>query len=415
MNTVSLWRNCSVATFDATRDDAWGWIEHAAIAVRDSDGAIEWIATESKQQLLRSAISQTIDLEGALVTPALIDCHTHLVYAGDRAREFEMRLNGASYEDIARAGGGIRSTVAATRAASDDELLALALARAQTLMREGVATIEIKSGYGLTEQDEARSLDVAKRVGRMLGIDVKTTFLGAHALPPEFASQADDYIDAVCDWLPRMHARELVDAVDVFCENIGFTIAQTRRVFEAAKRLGLPLKLHAEQLSDQGGAQLASEFDALSCDHLEYLSDDGIAAMMNAGTVAVMLPAAFYFLREKQLPPIPKLRAARVPLALATDHNPGSSPTLSPTLVMNMACTMFRMTPIEAWRGFTINAAKALGMQENQVTIRAGAPATFAVWNIDHPREFCYRIGGASPLRRLVVRGETKVLDGALR
>ncbi len=408
---TSLWRNAKIATLQPSADDPWGIVDHACVAIRGE--RIEWLGKlDVLPTSIRSNVSHELDLSGALVTPALIDCHTHLVYAGDRAREFELRLNGATYEEIARAGGGIRSTVAATRAASDKQLFDLALSRAQALMSEGVAAIEIKSGYGLTEHDEARSLEMARRIGRTLGIDVRTTFLGAHALPPEFTNRQDDYVDAVCEWLPRLHARGLVDAVDAFCENIGFTAAQTRRVFEVAKQLGLPVKLHAEQLSDQGGAQLAGEFGALSCDHLEYLSDEGITAMAKAGTVAVMLPAAFYFLREKQLPPIQKLRDAGVPLALATDHNPGSSPTLSPMLVMNMACTLFRMTPLEAWRGFTTNAAKALGIAEDASGLRIGAPSTFAVWDLEHPRELCYRIGGASPLKRLVIRGEIKMDDG---
>jgi imidazolonepropionase len=407
-----IWQNARLATLRDNAGDPWGLIEDAAIVT--TDDRIAWAGARAAMPREHRLSEAVCDLGGALVTPALIDCHTHLVYAGDRAREFEMRLNGATYEEIARAGGGIRSTVAATRAASDYELSTLALSRARALVREGVATIEIKSGYGLTEHDEARSLEVARRVGRTLGVDVKTTFLGAHALPPEFADRADDYIDAVCEWLPRLKARGLVDAVDAFCENIGFTATQTRRIFDTAKRLGLPVKLHAEQLSDQRGTQLASEFGALSCDHLEYLSDEGIAAMAKAGTVAVMLPAALYFLREKQLPPIQKLRDAGVPLALATDHNPGSSPILSPMLVMNMACTLFRMTPIEAWRGFTINAAKALGIPEHEITLSSSATATFAVWNIDHPRELCYRIGGVSPLKQLLLRGETKVADGAI-
>lgn len=405
-----IWLNARLATLQVRGDDPWGIIDDAAI-VTEGDRVV-WVGARNELRNEHRAAGREQDLGGALITPALVDCHTHLVYAGDRAREFEMRLNGATYEDIARAGGGIRSTVAATRAARDDELFALALDRARALMREGMATIEIKSGYGLTEHDEARSLEVARRVGQSLGIEVKTTFLGAHALPPEFEGRADDYIDAVCDWLPRLRAKGLVDAVDAFCENIGFSVAQTRRVFDVAKQLQLPVKLHAEQLSDLGGTALASEFSALSCDHLEYLSDEGIAALKKADTVAVMLPAAFYFLREKRLPPIEKLRDAKVTLALATDHNPGSSPTLSPMLVMNMACTLFRMTPLEAWLGFTFNAAKALGLRESDIAMVAGAQATFAVWRIDHPRELCYRIGGASPLKRLIVRGEMKLAEG---
>jgi imidazolonepropionase len=340
------------------------------------------------------------------VTPALIDCHTHLVYAGSRAREFELRLQGASYEEIANAGGGIRSTVNATRAATDDILLTEATARAAALMREGVAMIEIKSGYGLNEHDEARCLRIARALQAQLPIEVSTTYLAAHALPPEFDGRADDYISAVCDWLPRLHAQGLVDAVDAFCERIGFTVAQTCRVFDAARKLGLPVKLHAEQLSDQNGAALAASYAALSCDHLEYVSADGVKAMASAGTVAVLLPGAYYFLRETQLPPVALLREHKVPIALATDHNPGSSPTLSPLLMMNMACTLFRLTPEEAWRGFTVNAARALGVSNTRGQLQTGMRADFAVWNAAHPRELVYQFGHRS-LRHLVCSGKT--------
>jgi imidazolonepropionase len=405
----TLWRNFNAFTMRSSDDNRWGLIESACMLTRKDDAQIEWLGRiDDLPKFPRRRVSQEYDLQGACVTPALIDCHTHLVYAGDRAREFELRLNGATYEEIARAGGGIRSTVAATRAASNDELFALTLDLARRLMNEGVATIEIKSGYGLTENDEARALETARRVGQELGVKVLTTFLGAHAVPSEFTGRADEYIDAVCEWLPRLHARGLVDAVDAFCENIGFTTAQTRRVFDVATQLGLPVKLHAEQLSDQGGATLASEFNALSCDHLEYVSDEGIAAMAKAGTVAVMLPTAFYFLRETQVPPIQKLRDAGVPMALATDHNPGSSPTLSPTMVMNMACTLFRMTPLEAWQGFTVNAARALGLPSSYAELSERSEATFAIWAMDHPRDACYAIGGASPLAALVVRNQTR-------
>jgi imidazolonepropionase len=408
---TTLWRNARFATLQSIDGDEWGIIDRAAIVA--SNGRIEWCGEiAALPTAVRSKVSNEVDLHGACITPALIDCHTHLVYAGDRAREFEMRLNGATYEDIARAGGGIRSTVAATRAASDDALLSLALKRARALMREGVAVLEIKSGYGLTEHDEARSLDVARRVGKSIGMDVRTTFLGAHALPIEFTDRPDDYVDAVCDWLPRLHARGLLDAVDAFCENIGFTVAQTRQVFEVARRLSVPVKLHAEQLSDLGGAQLASEYGALSCDHLEYVSDAGIAAMARANVVGVMLPAAFYFLREKQLPPIQTMRDAGIPLALATDHNPGSSPTLSPRLVMNMACTLFRMTPLECWRGFTTNAARALGIPVSISGLSCGQETTFAIWAMDHPRDLCYWMGGESPLVDLIIRGDSKVARG---
>jgi imidazolonepropionase len=334
----------------------------------------------------------------------LIDCHTHLVYGGQRAQEFEMRLQGASYEEISRAGGGIRSTVAATRAATDAQLLHTATDRAKALMAEGVTTLEIKSGYGLSEADEARCLRIAREIGNTLPLTVKTTFLGAHALPPEFAGRPDDYISAVCDWLPRLQAQGLVDAVDAFCENIAFTPAQTQRVFEAARALGLPVKLHAEQLSDQGGAALAAQYGALSCDHLEYLSESGVEAMARAGTVAVMLPGAYYFLRDTHLPPIARLRALNVPIAIASDHNPGSSPGLSLLLMLNMACTLFRMTPEEAVRGVTVNAAKALGLTDRGQLL-AGQRADFCVWDLDHPNELAYWFG-RNACSRVVCAGQ---------
>jgi imidazolonepropionase len=308
-----------------------------------------------------------------------------------------MRLQGATYEEIARAGGGIKSTVAATHAASDDELLQSALARARALMAEGTATIEIKSGYGLSLHDEARCLRIARKVGRILGITVKTTYLAAHALPPEFAGRADEYITAVCDWLPALHAEGLVDAVDAFCEGIGFSIEQTRRVFEAAKALGVPVKLHAEQLSDLDGAALAASYNALSCDHLEHLSPSDVQAMQAAKSVAVLLPGAYYFLRETKQPPVQLLRDAGVPIAIATDHNPGSSPTLSPLLMMSMACTFFKLTPLEAFKGMTVNAALALGLRDRG-TLAVGQRADLAVWNVRHPHELCYGFGGVSPL-----------------
>lgn len=396
-----LWRNVRIATFCGA--EPYGWIDNAAIITRGE--SVQWLGDlKHLPAEYVKAVDTECDLDGACVTPGLVDCHTHLVYAGNRGREFELRLQGASYEEIARAGGGIRATVAATRAASDDELLSLATQRARALMREGVTALEVKSGYGLSETHEARSLRVARRLAHVLPLTVRTTFLGAHAIPPEFDGRADDYIDAVCEWMPRLHAEGLVDAVDAFCERIGFSVAQTRRVFACAVALGLPVKLHAEQLSDQQGVALAAEFRALSCDHLEYLSEQGVAAMAAAGTVAVLLPGAYYFLRETQLPPLTALRTARVPIALATDHNPGSSPTLSPLLMMNMACTLFRMTPEEAWRGFTVNAARALGLSDRHGVLRTGSRADFAVWDADHPRDLVYRFGH-HPLRRLVIAG----------
>jgi imidazolonepropionase len=397
--TTTLWRNARFATL-AAGAPPWGWIERGALRIEN--GNVAWVGPE--ETLARGQhVDAEHDLGGRLVTPGLVDCHTHLVYGGQRAREFEMRLQGASYEDIARAGGGIRSTVAATRGASDATLFATARDRARTLMNEGVTTLEIKSGYGLDAQHEARCLRVARRLGRELALTVRATCLAAHALPPEFDGRADDYIAAVCAWLPALFAEGLVDAVDAFCERIAFSPAQTRKVFAAARALGLPVKLHAEQLSDQGGAQVAAEFGALSCDHLEYVSEAGVLAMARAGTVAVLLPGAYYFLRETKLPPVEALRNAAVPIALATDHNPGSSPTLSPLLMLNMACTLFRLTPEEALRGMTVNGARALGLSDRG-TLAPGRRADFAVWNVEHPNELAYWFG-RNPCERVVVAG----------
>jgi imidazolonepropionase len=397
MNTPTLWRDARLATLAGPA--GWGLVEHGALLTEGEH--IVWAgALAELPPALAARVRTEHGLGGALVTPGLVDCHTHLVYAGQRAREFELRLEGASYEEIARAGGGIRSTVAATRAASDDALLALALQRARALMAEGVTTIEVKSGYGLSEHDEARCLRVARRLGRELPLAVRTTFLGAHALPPECSGRPDDYVDAVCDWLPRLHAEGLVDAVDAFCETIGFTPAQTRRVFAAARSLGLPVKLHAEQLSDQGGAELAASFGALSCDHLEHLSAAGIAAMRAAGSVAVLLPGAYHFLRETRLPPVQALRDAGVPIAVATDHNPGTSPTLSLLLMANLACTLFRLTPLEAVQGTTVHAARALGLADRG-RLAVGQRADFAVWDLEHPNELAYWFG-RNPCQRVV-------------
>ncbi|WP_240330741.1 imidazolonepropionase [Sphingorhabdus sp. Alg239-R122] len=348
--------------------------------------------------------SEVRALGGRLVTPGLIDCHTHLVYGGSRAREFEMRLTGASYEDIMTAGGGIFSTVEATRRASESGLLASALQRVDNLIREGVTTIEVKSGYGLDTETELKMLRVARRLGEERHIRVRTTFLGAHAYPKDMG--ADDYLEQIC--LPTMEevaAEGLVDAVDGFCETVGFTPAQIERVFNAAEKLGLPVKLHAEQLSDQGGAALAASHNALSADHLEYLSDAGIAAMADAGTVAVLLPAAFYALRETKLPPIQKLRDAGVPMALATDSNPGTSPMTSLLLTMNMGATLFGMTPQECLEGVTVHAARALGLNDCG-QIKAGKHADLAIWNFSDPAEMSYRIGDA-PLHMRIFGGET--------
>ncbi len=414
--TLALWHRASVATLGAPagatahgKDDAagWGFIPDAAVLTRGE--RIEWVgAREALPADLRAQVSAEHDLQGALLTPGLIDCHTHLVYGGHRAHEFELRLQGASYEDIARSGGGIRSTVEATRACSDGALLASASERAQALMREGVATVEVKSGYGLSLEHEARCLRVARRLQETLPLSVQATCLSAHALPPEYAGRSDDYIDAVCAWLPHLHAEALMDSVDVFCDTIGFTRAQTQRVFAAARALGLPVKLHAEQLSDQDGAALAASYGALSCDHLEHLSAQGIAAMAQSGTVAVLLPGAYYFLRETQLPPVQALRDACVPIAIATDHNPGSSPTLSPLLMLNMACTLFKLTPLEALQGMTVHAARALGLQDRGHIV-AGQRADFALWQVEHPRELAYWFGRNPCMARVVAGKEHRL------
>ncbi|KNZ31206.1 MAG: imidazolonepropionase [Methylibium sp. NZG] len=399
-----LWRNARLVTLAGERD--WGLVEAGALLTRGAQ--IEWAGAlvdlhAEVPAALRARVAAEHDLGGALVTPGLVDCHTHLVYGGQRAREFELRLHGASYEDIARAGGGIRSTVAATRAASDDALFASAHQRALTLMREGMTTLEVKSGYGLALEHERRCLATARRLGNELPLTVRTTYLAAHAVPPEFDGRPDDYVDALCGWLPALNAEGLVDAVDAFCERIGFTPGQTRRVFEAARALGLPVKLHAEQLSDQGGAELAAQFGALSCDHLEHLSPLGEHAMRAAGTVAVLLPGAFYFLRDTQLPPVAALRQAGVPMALATDHNPGSSPALSLLLMLHMGCTLFRLTPEEALRGVTVNGALALGLTDRGRLV-AGQRADFVAWELEHPNELAYWFG-RNPCARVVFGG----------
>jgi imidazolonepropionase len=399
--TTSLWRHARLATM--TGAAGWGWIEDGTLLVEGD--TIVWAGADA--DLSREiAVQEEFHLHGALITPGLIDAHTHLVYGGDRAAEFELRLQGASYEEIARAGGGIRSTVAATRAASSEVLFTSAAARARTLMQEGVTTVEIKSGYGLSAEHEARCLAVARRIGAELPLTVRTTSLAAHALPPEFAGRPDDYIAEACTWLAAQQAAGLVDAVDAFCDTIGFTPAQTERIFQAARSLGLPVKLHAEQLSDQDGAALAARYGALSCDHLEHLSASGIAALRNAGTVAMLLPGAYYFLRDTKLPPVQALRDAGVPVAIATDHNPGSSPCLSLLLMLNMACTLFRLTPEEAWRGVTVHAARALGLSDRG-TLASGQRADFAVWNAEHPRELAYRFGH-NPCRAVVCAGQRR-------
>ena len=350
-------------------------------------------------------VHEELDAEGALLTPGFIDCHTHLVYAGDRAQEFEMRQRGVSYEEIARAGGGILSTVHHTREANPRELFRQSARRLDAIIDHGVTTVEIKSGYGLSLKDELKSLRVARQLGTELPIDVRTTLLCAHAVPPEFTGRADDYVSHIVEHIiPEAVRLNLADAVDAFCENIGFTPAQTRRIFEAARAFELPVKLHADQLSNQGGAALAAEFGALSADHLEHTDEAGVAALARAGTVAVMLPGAYYFLRDTHLPPIALLRRHGVPMAVATDCNPGTSPTTHLPLMLNMACVLFRMTTSEALLGVTRNAAMALGLAQTCGTIQVGKQADLCLWNVDHPAELAHAVG-ASPLRVRLRRG----------
>lgn len=379
----------TLATLDA--DAGHGLIEDGALAWKD--GVLVHVGPRNDLPGDPATLADKVIEADGLVTPGLVDCHTHVVFAGDRAGEFEQRLQGASYEQIARSGGGILSTVHAVRAASEDDLLAQSLPRACALLRDGVTTLEIKSGYGLDHDNERKMLRVARRIGRELGIDVRTTFLGAHALPPEFAGNPDGYIDAVIEWLPRLHGEGLVDAVDAFCEGIGFTPAQTRRVFDAARTLGLPVKLHADQLSDLAGAALVAEFGGLSADHIEHTSEAGVIAMRDAGSVAVLLPGAFHVLRETKLPPLDLLRMHGVPMAVATDCNPGTSPLLSVRQAMQLACTHFKLTPEEALRGATVHAARALGMHDRGV-LRVGMRADFVRWRVSQPAELCYWLGG---------------------
>ncbi|WP_422378003.1 imidazolonepropionase [Roseibium sp.] len=381
--------NARLATLSDT-GAPYGLIEDGTLVIEG--GRIAWIGRTADLPSHYSSC-QKEDLGGRVVTPGLIDCHTHVVFGGDRAREFEMRLEGATYEEVARAGGGIISTVKATRAASEEDLLAAALTRVDALIAEGVTAIEIKSGYGLDRDTELRMLRVARRIAKVRPVTIKTSFLGAHAIPPEYKDRADAYLDEVC--LPALevaHAEGLVDAVDGFCEGIAFSPDQIRRVFDKARDLGLAVKLHAEQLSNLGGTALAASYAALSADHLEYLDEAGVSAMAASGSVAVVLPGAFYTLRETQLPPMDLLRQHKVPIALATDCNPGSSPLASLLLTLNMGCTLFRMTPEEALSGVTRVAARALGF-DDRGTLEPGKRADLAVWNIAHPAELSYRIG----------------------
>lgn len=384
-----IWRNARLATL--ANGPGLGVVEDAAVVARQ--GRILF-AGPTGELPVDLAAAETVDCQGRWITPGLIDPHTHLVFGGDRAHDFELRLAGASYEEVARAGGGIVSTMHATRAASEAALVEAALPRLDALIAEGVTTVEIKSGYGLALQPELKSLRAARALGERRAISIRTSFLGAHALPPEFVGDTDGYIDLVCrEMIPAVAAAGLADAVDAFCEGIGFTPAQTRRVFEAAHAHGLPVKLHAEQLSNLHGAALAAEFGALSADHLEHLDDAGIDALARAGTVATLLPGAYYFVRETQAPPVAALRAAGVPIALATDCNPGTSPLTSPLLVMNMAATLFRLTVDECLAGVTREAARALGLLGETGTLEAGKRCDLAVWDIERPAELVYRMG----------------------
>ena len=394
----TVWQHCHVATMAEGRYSA---IEDAAI-VTDA-GLIEWIGP--RVELVSVDAERTVDLGGAWVTPGLIDCHTHAVFGGNRSGEFEQRLQGVSYAEIAAQGGGIASTVRATRAASEDELFASARQRVQALMRDGVTTIEVKSGYGLDLANERKMLRVARRLADELPLAVRATCLAAHALPPEYVGRADDYIAHICDeMLPALAAEGLVDAVDAFCEHLAFSPAQVERLFIKARELGLPVKLHAEQLSSLHGSSLAARYQALSADHLEFMTEEDAIAMAKAGTVAVLLPGAFYFLRETQLPPMDALRRHGVKIALASDLNPGTSPGLSLRLMLNMGCTCFRMTPEEALAGVTVHAATALGLGDSHGSLEVGKVADFVAWQIERPADLAYWLGGDLP-KRVVRKG----------
>jgi len=399
MHCTTQWTHARLATMAG---DGLGVVDDGIVAALD--GRIVYAGPAHEAPLFEA--DETRDCEGRWITPGLIDCHTHLVYAGDRAHEFELRLNGASYEEIARNGGGIASTVKATRQATEDQLTNSAMARLDALLAEGVTTVEIKSGYGLTLADETKILKVAQRLGAMRPVRISKTFLGAHALPAEFANEPDQYITLVANiMIPALADAGLIDAVDAFCENIGFTPGQTERVFAAAKQRGLPVKLHAEQLSNLHGAVLAARYDALSADHLEYLDEAGVAAMAAAGTVATLLPGAFYFTRETQMPPVDALRSAGVPIAIATDCNPGTSPLTSLLLAMNMGATFFRLTVEECLLAVTRNAARALGLHREIGTLEIGKACDLAIWDIERPADLVYRMG-FNPLHARIWSGQ---------
>ncbi|HCD84678.1 MAG TPA: imidazolonepropionase [Agrobacterium sp.] len=402
-NVTSLWRNARLATFNPSMEGI-GAIENAAIAVRN--GRIVFVGPESDLPADLASADETIDCGGRWITPALIDCHTHLVFGGNRAMEFEMRLNGATYEEIAKAGGGIVSSVRDTRALSEEALVAQALPRLDTLLAEGISTIEIKSGYGLDIETELKMLRVARKLGTLRPVRIVTSYLAAHATPAEYKGRNADYMtDVVLPGLDEAQAEGLVDAVDGFCEGIAFSVEEMTRVFEKAKQLKLPIKLHAEQLSNLGGAELAASYGALSADHLEYLDEAGAKALATAGTVAVLLPGAFYALREKQAPPVQALRDAGADIALATDCNPGTSPLTSLLLTMNMGATLFRMTVEECLTATTRNAAKALGLLAETGTLETGKSADFVIWDIERPAELVYRIG-FNPLHARIFKGQ---------
>lgn len=397
----------------ATMNDEFGFgagtpygAKHDAV-LGITDGKISFIGEMSDLDKHQHTADHTINAKGKWLTPALLDCHTHIVYAGNRSDEFEMRLNGVDYTTIAKNGGGILSTVRATRDATADELYRISLPRFLTLIGEGVATVEIKSGYGLSLDDERKMLQVAKRLGDEHGICVQKTYLAAHALPPEYKDDKDGYVAQVCKWLKVLHAEGLVDAVDAFCESIAFDTAQVAKIFDVAKSLGLPVKLHAEQMSDMGGSGLVASFDGLSADHIEYLSDGDIDKMAEHGTVGVLLPTAFYVLRETKLPPIDAMRQKGVRMAVSTDCNPGTSPSTSLLLAMNMACTLFRLTPEEALAGTTINAAHALGLSHQKGQIKVGFDADLALWEIDRPADLSYLIG-QNRLSQFIIKGQIK-------
>lgn len=393
-----LWKNCHIATM---QDGKYNSIEHAALVT--SGHRIHWIGRES--DIPNDNYAETINLNGSWLTPGLIDCHTHSVFGGNRSVEFEQRLQGVSYAEIAANGGGIASTVRATREASEDELLASALKRIRCLLKDGVTTIEIKSGYGLDYLNERKMLRVIRQIANILPMTVRSTCLAAHALPPEYKDQSDAYVDHICtEMLPKLHQEGLVDAVDAFCEYLAFSPAQVERIFNTAHALNLPVKLHAEQLSSLGGSSLAARYHALSADHLEFMTEDDVKAMAASGTVAVLLPGAFYFLRETQLPPLESLHKHGVRIALSSDLNPGTSPALSLRLMMNMGSTLFRLTPEQTLAGVTIHAAHALGLQDSHGSLEVGKVADFIAWEIEHPAEIVYWLGGDLP-KRIIQHG----------